>query len=160
MIVYVEASFCLQTGAAGWGACLAAERGDPLMANGEVLGEMHKMITMAELCAVRAAVEHFAGQKMLPPETEVTIAMRSTAALAVLRWVFPDAQFSGKVHVEPPKRLGQFIKDAQCLYDLHDVVEARQLKVRLMHVGLCRETGEAQRRAREEMELARLGVPR
>jgi hypothetical protein len=86
------------------------------------------------------------------------LALRSTAALAVLRWVFPDAPFSGRVHVEPPKRLGQYIKDAQCLYDLDALVEARGLKIRLLHVPICQDTAQAQGMARQEMENARLGV--
>lgn len=153
--LYVEGSMCLKTGAAGWGAILKPEIGESRRSSGEVHRTFRGMITLMELSAVQLAVAHFAGARLIHRGMELNFALRSTAALAVLRWVFPDAPFSGEVHVEPPKRLGAHIKDAQCLYDLDEIVERLQLKVRLFHAGACYETGAASAAAREEMERAR-----
>lgn len=147
-VLYVEGSLCMETGQAGWGAMLSADDCN-IIYSGVLAGNFEGAVVLMELHAVKEAV-----QAAAHPGAGVTIAMRSTAALAVLRWVFPEAPMvSGEV--EPPKRLKTRLKDAQCLYDLHDIVEKRGLKVSLGVAETNYITGSVAHEARSEMERAR-----
>lgn len=149
--LYVEGSLCMRTSAAGWGSVLSTDEAT-FQSGGYLPDEFAGAVTLMELCAARAAITRILcgthGRAL-------TIAMRSTAALAVLRWVFPDAPFSGAAEVCSPKRLKSGVKDAQCLYDIHDIVELTSARISLMHVTENEKTRLALGTARLEMERAR-----
>lgn len=150
--LYVEGSLCSRSGAAGWGC--TTDLGDAeLHFSGFLANEFGTSTTLMELCAAARAFSTVAERYGLLGQP-VTIAMRSTAALAVLRWVFPDAPFSGAV-VHPPKALKSAVKNAQCLYDLHDHAEALKAQINLALVTESRETRAALQLAREQMTWAR-----
>lgn len=155
MILYVEGSLCMETGAAGWG-CILEHGTARFAAGGAMSANFGGAVTLMELCAVRESVlslSRFADPFM--DDGQLTIAMRSTAAIAVLRWVFPDAPFTGAALVEPPKRLGKAMKDAQCLYDLHDDVERMGLRISLQHISEREQTVMAAGAARLHMDRSR-----
>lgn len=147
--LYVESSMCSATGAAGWGATLS-HPATTIPGGGPLEGEFHG-VTHAELCAVREAMSLI---RRHAKSSDVVIAMRSAGALAILRWVFPEAKVRGP-HIEPPRKLKAAMKNAECLYDLHDEVERLGLRVVLMHVAENEDTRLALDRARDEMERSR-----
>lgn len=151
--LYVEGSLCMRTGAAGWGATLSTSQAY-WAAGGFLDGDFQGAVVLMELCAVRQAVTHMRHRLAAGPP-QLTLAMRSTAALAVLRWVFPEAPCSGAAEIQPPRRLKAAVRDAQCLYDLHDITERLAISVSLQHVQDSGLTRLALDFARQEMERAR-----
>lgn len=153
-LLHIDGSLCLDTGAAGWGAQLELDgRALPVL-GGALFGDFGGAVTLMELAAVERAWR--AAQPQMRPPQPLTLQLRSTAALAVLRWVFPAAPFSGQILVQPPKRLGRGVRDFQPLYDLHDAVEAAGLAIALQHVALPDSPAAPSERARAEMERLRL----
>lgn len=140
--LFVESSLCMGTGVAGWGAVFSNHDNPVYQLGGPLSGDFQGAVTLSELAAVGAAVGASIGRGLLGKDGELQLCLRSTACLAVLRWVFPDSPFTGEIEVRPPKRLGSQVKDAQCLYDLHDLLDKR------VHLSL------AYTRARTESEIA------
>lgn len=114
----------------------------------------HRLITLAELQSLNDAVSRSA---VSLKGADLIVATRSTAALAVLRWVFPDAPFSGACHVNAPKKLGAYIQDAQCLYDLEEMVSALGIRLSLRHPDRNPISQRAAERARDVREGERVG---
>lgn len=136
--LFVEVSTDLETKRSGWGA-VALVNGVPSVSGG-ILQDRPPTGTMAELSAVAAALARAVGTGCIKAHDHVTIAMRSTAPLAVLRWVFPEAEFAGVVAIEMPKRLGKQTREAESLIAIDDEAEKMSLKVSLMHVRQSQET--------------------
>lgn len=150
--LYFEASVCPYTGVSGWGAVL--EIGDSLEAAPAGLCHFEGLSsTCASLAAAQAAFQAVARRNWTG--LELTLATRSTAAMAVLRWVFPDAAFDGVVDVHPPKKLKPEMKDFQPIYDLHEDVVRSGVRIRLELVAPSRNTTIATGAARIQMESAR-----
>lgn len=153
-VLYVEGSLCLQTGASGWGALLQADTayGSGTF-SGCLSGSFGRSITMMELEAAQKAVATVVARGLA--RSALTLSMRSTAALAVLRWVFPDAPFDGSILVQKPKRLGIGTRDYQPLYDLHDQVERIGMRLSLRYTALADIPMDVHAFARSEMESQR-----
>lgn len=156
--LYFEASVCHDTGAAGWGAVLLI--GDALQqAAGGVCAPDGLSPTCATLTAARDA---FQGMMLgrRAQGIEIAMATRSTAAIAVLRWAFPEAPHDGVIIVQRPKKLKADVRDFQPLYDLEEDVERSGVRLRLTLVGPSTNTELAARIARQEMEIARRHIQR
>lgn len=153
--IFIEGSLCLDTGAAGWGAVSQNHAGSGTILCGPLKGEFGTAVTLMELAAVASAVEVAIDRGLIEHKT-LTLALRSTAALAVLRWVFPDAPFTGASMIDPPKRLKQFMREAPCLELLSNAVErAAGLKVCLCHCKPSPESRTAAGLARKQMHEVR-----
>jgi hypothetical protein len=126
--IYVEVSFCPQTRALGWGAVATFPNGPAFETSG-ALPTKALNVTEAELTALQAAVTRLLIQRGV--RGGLTIALRSTAAVAVLRWVFPDAPQGGHIQVQPPKKLGEAFTHLQALYDLEEDLTAAKVAVSL-----------------------------
>lgn len=148
--LYIEGSLCPRYGVAGWGASVFHLGQDYL--SGPLDGG-YGGSTLMELAAVQAAVQAVVGRRMVSPGGKLVLCLRSTAALAVLSWVFAEAEIVGAV--DRPKRLRPHVQDFQPLYDLHDEVERLKLKVTLMLVTKGKESEAALEAARVEMDNMR-----
>lgn len=127
--LYAEAAMAHRVRRAGWGAVVSKDT-TKLTMGGSV--DRHRgLITVAELEAINAA----AHRAFLKRGDTLVIATRSTAAMAVLRWVFKDAPYSGSLTVQPPKSLSRSLQDAECIYELSDLVEDIGVSVQLQYVG-------------------------
>lgn len=153
--IFVEGSLCMQTGMAGWGAYFSSAGVDQ-SASGPFGHTFPGAVTQMELAAVNCAFHHYAGTGLLRRETQhVTLCLRSGGTMAVLRWVFPEADFEGHVFVHPPKRLQKNLRELPALYELHDLVEGLRLGVSLRLVRENESSARAAAWARAQMILAR-----
>jgi ribonuclease HI len=146
--LYVEISLCQSTGAGGWGAALevdgrATTFGDSLPDAGGS--------TVAELAAVEAAVGRLEASGKLQAGDTLEVALRSTAALSVLRWVFPEAQVRSAMEIHAPKKIAAATRALPAIYDLSDTIERLGVTVALRHVGQSDVTRAAQASARASM---------
>lgn len=149
--LYVEASLSrLPSTQAGWGACLETE-GAIISYSGRVRAETFGLMTLVEIAAVKHAIEDIA----LAPGSKLEIAIRSTSALALLRWILPYAVYTGHPHVHPPERLRGRVAEAQVLTDLLKALESRRLQVSLYRPQEGMPSLTAARLARQAMEVAR-----
>lgn len=153
VVLYCEGSLCLQTGAAGWGAVLKAERGEVAM-GGTLEPRDVGSITRTELEAVSRALASAINQDLIGYEDKVVIAMRSAAPLAVLRWVFADADWEG-AEVQRPKKLKADMQNFAPLFDLSDDAERFTLSITLRNVAKNPYSLTAHDHARAGMEVGR-----
>jgi hypothetical protein len=159
--LYCEASLCHTTGILGWGAVLAFEL--PNSPKYEIFAaeetDLAGEATLAELYGLQRAVRAFMRHGRFFKNEPITIVMRSTAALAVLRWVFPDAPFTGDVTVEKPKRLHRKVTSSDAIFQLHAYVEEFSIRLSLRHVFSDAHSAKAAEMARYAMERGRPGKP-
>lgn len=153
--LYIEAVLCQATGAAGWGIEAVAQ-GRHWGLGGVLHFPCDKSQTIAELAAVDAALTSGCNRLPLGWEgSEVILAMRSTAALSVLRWVFPEAPCDGHLPVPMPKRISPATRGCRAVYDLSDAAERLHLRISLRHAQEGMLTRSAQSYARSYLEVAR-----
>lgn len=151
--LYVEVSLCQRTGAVGWGSLLVGAGGLLISGGGVIESRRCNGSTVAELVAMERAV--LASMPFVGIGGSLRLATRSTAAMAVLRWVFPDRPQEGCLTVVPPKKLGDEFIDLDELFDMHDDIAVNKIDVILLMVGKSEETETAQKIARGNMERQR-----
>lgn len=151
--IYSESCFSPQTGAAGWAADMVGEGVHQLL-HGPLPGQKAYGTTMASLVAVQVAVERAISQGLLLIDDDITIAMRSTAPIGILRWLFPEAVQKG-MPVPHPKKLGAEVKEFEALGLLREDVRRMKIRVTLEYVRKNSNCVRAQEAARAEMEKLR-----
>lgn len=150
--LFVEASTDLDVKLSGWGAVIAIN-GAVYSISG-VVHQQPPLGTLTELEAVSLALTTAIGQGYIEKGDRVAIAMRSTAPLAVLRWVFPEAEFAGAVPIEMPKRLSKETREATSLTIIDEDAERMDLTISLMHVRSRVETVVAAEDAKKQRARA------
>lgn len=147
--LYIEIS--LSGGAGAWGATFFAPNARPHVFGERLAAQEAAGTTVAELSATQAAVARLEASQRLLANDALEIAMRSTAALSVLRWVFPEAPVESAGPIHTPKKMASATKTLPALYDLHETVERLGLKVHLRHVVPCDASAAAQDVARSHV---------
>lgn len=153
--LYVETSMCQRSGIAGWGAVLETGEAPDVWTSlhGSPEGDFRGRTGLLELLAVQQAVQEVLGRRKVA--SGLTVASRSTAVLAVLRWVFPEAPFAGELLVQAPKNLRRKVQEFEPLVDLHEDVERSGLALTIAHTGANGCTELAAALARKMMEASR-----
>jgi ribonuclease HI len=149
--VYVEGSLCQHTGAAGWGAVVAVNDVAAARLRGPLVGYFGTTTLLMELAAVQHAFHELQREDLLGER--LTIAMRSTAALAILRWVFPDAKVYSAVEINGPVSLKKHIREFSPLYQLEEAAE--KVAISLAYVGPNPHSAQASEAAKLEMSIQR-----
>lgn len=130
--LFVECSVDPETGVGGFGAVLVT-RNEAYEMSG-VLEYPGAGQTLSEAWAIWRSLRFLVSCNRLLGFTALTFGLRNTATLSILRWVFAEAPFIGDVEVPIPQKLSAATREAQCLYDLHDLVEELRLSITLQHV--------------------------